>query len=234
MFKAKKWMVLGLFGLVAAAGATVLTVPTWSTSAPGQSSDGQAAVSVQDWPNRPLRSGIVPAATSSFTAKPRWPRTTAGSRVCPRRRRWRRPTRAQPGADRIDVKSAQARAYVTHLQKRQKLHENTIAGTLGHRLNVHHRMQHAVNAEIVDLTASEAARVGKLPDVALVEASRVYQSIPIRARPISAPRRSGTAPTPAAAWPPRARASSPASSTRASTSAARRSPPWIPSTVTST
>ena len=68
----------------------------------------------------------------------------------------------------------QARAYVTHLQRRQRLHENTIAGTLGHRLNVHHRMQHAVNAEIVDLTAAEAARVGKLPDVALVEEYRVH------------------------------------------------------------
>ncbi len=83
-------------------------------------------------------------------------------------------TTRRTGADRIDVKSAQALAYVTHLQKRQRLHENTIAGTLGHRLNVHHRMQHAVNAEIVDLTTDEAARVGKLPDVALVEAYRVY------------------------------------------------------------
>ena len=171
MYKLNKWWVLGLSGLVAAAGATVLTAPTWSRSAPGRllgwSSSGSGAGLEQQAATREERPGryiIVyrEAPLASYDGKvpglPAPPSLAATSR------------HRTTGSDRIDVKSAQARAYVAHLQKRQKLHENTIAGTLGHRLNVHRRMQHALNAEIVDLTVDEAARVAKLPDVALVEA----------------------------------------------------------------
>ncbi len=174
MFNAKKSMALGLFGLVAAAGATVLTVSTWPTSAPGQSSrhgsSGSGAGLAQQAAKPAERPGpyivvykeaALAAYDGSIAGLPAPPSLAA-----------RRPTK---GADRIDVRSAKARAYVAHLEKRQRLHENTIAATLGRTLKVHRRMQHATNADIIELTAGEAARVAKLSDVALVEGYREYR-----------------------------------------------------------
>ena len=164
MFKAKKWMVLGLFGLVAAAGATVLTVPTWSTSASGQSSrrgssgfgagSAQQAATQEERPGRYIivyREAALATYDGRIASLPAPPSLATSTS---RRRARTASTSRAPGA-----------RVREHLQRRQKL-ENTIAGALGHRLAVHHRMQHAMNAEVVELTASEAARVGKLPDVA--------------------------------------------------------------------
>ena len=173
MFNAKKSMALGLLGLVAAAGATVLTVSTWPASAPGQSSRqgssgsgaglAQQAAKPAERPGPYIivyREAALAAYDGSIAGLPAPPSLAA-----------RRPTK---GADRIDVRSAQARAYVAHLEQRQRLHENTIAATLGRPLKVHRRMQHATNADIIELTASEAARVARLSDVALVEGYREY------------------------------------------------------------
>lgn len=79
------------------------------------------------------------------------------------------------GKRRMDVNSAQARGYVQYLERQQRDHENKIGRALGHSLKVHHRMQHALNAEIVDLTPAEAARVRQMSEVALVEEYREYQ-----------------------------------------------------------
>jgi len=75
---------------------------------------------------------------------------------------------------RIDVKSALAKAYVGDLKKRQQQHEREIASTIGRPLNIRSRMQHAVNAIVVDLSAAEAAQLKRRPDIMLVEAYRVY------------------------------------------------------------
>ncbi|ALN91538.1 S8 family serine peptidase [Lysobacter gummosus] len=74
----------------------------------------------------------------------------------------------------LDVSSAAARSYVAHLQQAQRSHETRISSVVGRSLRVRQRLQHALNASIVDLSPAEAARVRKLPDVALVEPNRLY------------------------------------------------------------
>ena len=174
MLRAKKWVAIGLVGLAAAAGATVLTVPSWKASpASGQSSRGggfvagASKVAIRD--ERTSRYIVVyrEAALASYDGKiaglPAPPALAARGRT------------GEAPKDRIDVKSKQARAYVAYLDRVQRQHEARIAGVLGRQLKVHRRMQHALNGEIVDLTASEAARVSKLAQVALVEEYREYQ-----------------------------------------------------------
>lgn len=75
---------------------------------------------------------------------------------------------------RIDVKSGAAKAYVGDLKRRQQQHEREIAGAIGRPLDIRSRMQHAVNAIVVDLTTAEAALLKRQPDIMLVEAYRVY------------------------------------------------------------
>lgn len=78
------------------------------------------------------------------------------------------------GKSRLDVKSASARSYVGYLQGRQ----NDLVGAMGLRvgrpIEVERRMQHAVNGVVVELTATEAARIEQLDEVRLVEAYREY------------------------------------------------------------
>lgn len=78
------------------------------------------------------------------------------------------------GKLRLDVKGAQATAYVRYLEGRQALQENAIAAAIGRQPAVRMRMQHAVNAIVTDLSVAEAARVKGLPGVMLVEAYREY------------------------------------------------------------
>lgn len=75
---------------------------------------------------------------------------------------------------RVDVRSAEAKAYVAHLKKRQNLHRAKISATVGHPLRVRMSMQHALNAVVADLTPAEADSVKASPDVMLVEAYREY------------------------------------------------------------
>ncbi|KPN17610.1 hypothetical protein AO715_04210 [Xanthomonas sp. Mitacek01] len=78
------------------------------------------------------------------------------------------------GKSRLDVKSASARSYVSYLQGRQADHIGEMALRVGRPLDVERRMQHAINGVVVELSATEAARVEQLDDVRLVEAYREY------------------------------------------------------------
>lgn len=75
---------------------------------------------------------------------------------------------------RIDVRSAAARSYVDHLASVQRGHEARIAAAIGRAPAVKRRMQHALNAAVLELSQNEAARVRKLPEVMLVEEYREY------------------------------------------------------------
>src|SRR5690606_10221802 len=77
-------------------------------------------------------------------------------------------------AGRVDPASRTAKAYVDHLRTRQAARESDISRALGRGLDVGRRMQHAVNGIVVGLTASEAARVATMREVALVEGYREY------------------------------------------------------------
>ena len=75
----------------------------------------------------------------------------------------------------IDVAGASARRYLAYLAQAQRTHESYIASLLGRGLHTRMRLQHALNASIVDLTPSEAVQVRALPDVARVETNRIYR-----------------------------------------------------------
>ncbi|GAB1595522.1 S8 family serine peptidase [Lysobacter claricitrinus] len=64
-----------------------------------------------------------------------------------------------PARGRIDVHSAAAVSYVRHLEQVQIGHESDIARAIGRPLRVRGRMQHALNAIIVELTPDEAEKV---------------------------------------------------------------------------
>ncbi|MBX9402504.1 S8 family serine peptidase [Lysobacter sp. BMK333-48F3] len=76
---------------------------------------------------------------------------------------------------RLDVRSAQARGYVRHLDRVQHDHERGINALIGRPLAIERRMQHAVNGVITRMTQNEAARIAKLPGVELVEEYREYE-----------------------------------------------------------
>lgn len=80
------------------------------------------------------------------------------------------------GKLRLDVKGAQAKNYVSYLQMRQARHEGRLGGAIGRGLDVRMRMQHAINGIVTDLTRDEAERIGRLPEVQLVDA---YREIPM-------------------------------------------------------
>ena len=73
------------------------------------------------------------------------------------------------GAMRKDMRSEGAVAYARHLQQRQVQFERKASGMVGRRVGVRMRMQHALSAVVVDLTAAEAERLRGLPEVAFVE-----------------------------------------------------------------
>lgn len=83
-------------------------------------------------------------------------------------------TAGKHGRLRIDVDSHEARDYLGYLQGRQLQMEASMGRVAGRTLEVRHRMQHATNGIVVDMTAQEAARVARLPGVRLVEAYREY------------------------------------------------------------
>jgi subtilisin family serine protease len=81
----------------------------------------------------------------------------------------------QRGANRVDVRSAEARKYSDHLQSRQRESEQQMSAMFKRDLQVRLRMQHAVNAIIVEMNAEEASRVASMADVKLVEPYREYE-----------------------------------------------------------
>jgi hypothetical protein len=82
---------------------------------------------------------------------------------------------AANGKLRLDTKSTEARSYVGYLQQRQRKLEQQMSGMVGRTLAVRQRMQHAINAVVVDMTSDEAERVRKMSDVMLVEAYHEYK-----------------------------------------------------------
>ncbi|HEX4853102.1 S8 family serine peptidase [Arenimonas sp.] len=79
------------------------------------------------------------------------------------------------GKRRIDLQSREAQDYLGYLQGRQLEMEARMDALAGRALEVRHRMQHAVNGIVVDMTAAESALVAKLPGVRLVEGYREYE-----------------------------------------------------------
>jgi hypothetical protein len=77
------------------------------------------------------------------------------------------------GRERLDVKSAEALTYVDHLRRQQTQRERRIARAIGAPLPVRMRMQHALNAIVVDMSNAQAARVARLPEVLRVEPERL-------------------------------------------------------------
>jgi len=83
--------------------------------------------------------------------------------------------RAPGGRMKLDVKSAEAVAYVDHLRGRQAAYERDIARTIGEPLAVRMRMQHALNALVADMTEAQARRIARLPGVLRVEPERMLE-----------------------------------------------------------
>ncbi len=85
-----------------------------------------------------------------------------------------RPDRVASGrkAGKPDLQSAPAFAYVEYLENRQQAFVDSIGKSFGRNIVEMARMQHALNAVIVELTAAEAAALEKHPDVLMVEAER--------------------------------------------------------------
>ena len=76
-------------------------------------------------------------------------------------------------APKIDVKAASSRAYVSYLADRQRAFLDTAGAALGRALRATFQYRYALNGMAVEMTASEAARVAKMPGVASVSASRM-------------------------------------------------------------
>lgn len=78
-------------------------------------------------------------------------------------------------AGRLDVGATAARAWVRHLEQRQDEAVAAMSRHLAREVVPTARMQHALNAVVVELTATEAAAVANLPGVALVERERTLE-----------------------------------------------------------
>jgi hypothetical protein len=75
---------------------------------------------------------------------------------------------------RIDVASVEAGDYAQGLEQLQVQRERDMGRVLGRQLRATHRMQHAFNGIIVELTDEEAAQLAQMPDVALMEPYHEY------------------------------------------------------------
>lgn len=73
---------------------------------------------------------------------------------------------------RLDVKAPAALRYVNYLERRQGEHEIAISRLLGRPIEVTKRMQHALNAIVLKMTAAEASEVAQLSDVYVVDPVR--------------------------------------------------------------
>lgn len=164
-----KWMGLTLMGvaaLAAAAGAVAVRSMVRSNGASGAvtaTGVGKAQLSPSDNAVRHDNKYIIvyrEAPLSSYKG---------GIKNLPM------PDRLKSRSGRISVNSAHSRDYVRYLQGRQIGYESKIRDVIGRQLRVDRRLQHALNAAIVEMGEAEAQRVRKLPEVALVEEYREYQ-----------------------------------------------------------
>ena len=180
MSRAKRFgWATGLLALAALAGAAVLTkggsMPGLPPGSGGVAPSAAASVSSTANPAAaPGRFAQAAAATANgtgtFIVVFREPALGAyrGVANAPA------PGRSARGVAKLDVGSAQARNYVSYLRGRQGKIEGDIAKAIGKAPPVRMRMQHAINGIIADMTAADAERVRKLPDVLLVEGYREY------------------------------------------------------------
>jgi hypothetical protein len=88
----------------------------------------------------------------------------------------RRDVKAKNGRLRLDVAGATARAYVSHLRKRQAALNARMASILGRPVPVKASMHYAVNAVLVDLSIEEADAIRAMPGVSFVEAPGEYET----------------------------------------------------------
>lgn len=73
------------------------------------------------------------------------------------------------GRQRLDARSPESKRYVSYLHERQRALERRIATANRASLPLRGRMQHALNAIVVDMTPAQAARVARMSEVAFVE-----------------------------------------------------------------
>lgn len=76
------------------------------------------------------------------------------------------------GGGRFDANSQASRAYAKHLKKQQGAFVEASERGIGRRVTVPFTYQHVFNGLAMELTASEAAMVASLPDVAGIERER--------------------------------------------------------------
>jgi subtilisin family serine protease len=80
-----------------------------------------------------------------------------------------------PRAGRLDVSSAQAKSYAAYILNKQIATEAQLSSKFGRNVAASHRMQHAINAIVLELNADEARQVEAMPGVRFVEAYREYE-----------------------------------------------------------
>ncbi len=79
------------------------------------------------------------------------------------------------GSERLNVRGASSLAYVEHLRQQQEAFESRIGSRLGRSPQVSMRMQHAINALVIELSAEEAKGLESDPDVLLVSGERLLE-----------------------------------------------------------
>ena len=79
------------------------------------------------------------------------------------------------GRSKLDPNSPQATSYVAMLASKQDQRLNAIGKALGRGVKPVHAMQHALNAVVLELDASEVARVKKIDGVVAVEPDVIHQ-----------------------------------------------------------
>lgn len=85
--------------------------------------------------------------------------------------------RSAEHADRMDVHSAEAGAYVAHLQQQQTLFVADLAAQFSRNVDVVTQYQHALNGVVLKLTAEEADFLRQRDDVLLVDRERIRKPV---------------------------------------------------------
>lgn len=85
------------------------------------------------------------------------------------------PPRLANRGGRLDVRSAQARAYVAHLESRQQSFVSQLSQRFGVGVPTLSSYQHAFNGVVIRLSREQVAEVAKLPEVKLVEPVATYE-----------------------------------------------------------
>ena len=142
-------------GAVLAAGLVLATVVTPSYAA-------------SDTQNGATASGPTPfLVVFAEPALATYASTKAGLAAMPR-------IATASGRARLAVQSAAAQTYVANLRSQQMAYEAQMSGQLGRTVSAKHRMQHAINAIVTDLSVEEAVAVSKIAGVKVMEQYREY------------------------------------------------------------